>query len=72
MTEAGLHTSQKFSSREIECLSLSAKGMSDVQVGSLINISEATVRFHIRNACKKLHVRSRRAAIYHAAKLDII
>ncbi|MGD9812566.1 MAG: helix-turn-helix transcriptional regulator [Sphingobium sp.] len=60
------------SPRERECLLMTATGASDADVASRIAISESTVRFHLRNAARKLSVRSRREAIYLAAKLDLI
>ena len=62
----------RLSPRERECLFMTAKGASDADVASRIAISESTVRFHLRNAARKLSAGSRREAIYLAAKLDLI
>lgn len=63
---------RELSERERECLLMTATGASDADVASRIAISESTVRFHLRNAARKLAVGSRREAIYLAAKLDLI
>ena len=60
------------SARELDCLQLTAFGQSDADVASRIFISESTVRFHLRNAVRKLAVSGRREAIYRAAKLGLI
>lgn len=60
------------SPRELECLSMTAMGASDADVASRIAISESTVRFHLRNAARKLSASCRREAIYVAAKLNLI
>ncbi len=60
------------SRRELDCLLLTAFGQSDADVASSIYISESTVRFHLRNAARKLAVSGRREAIYRAAKLGLI
>ncbi len=45
--------------REIECLGLLVLGHSDRQIGKILGISEATVRFHIGNAREKTGAVSR-------------
>uniref|UniRef100_UPI0020CC79BE LuxR C-terminal-related transcriptional regulator n=1 Tax=Salmonella enterica TaxID=28901 RepID=UPI0020CC79BE len=39
-----------------------AQGLSNKQIASVLNISEQTVKVHIRNLLRKLNVRSRVAA----------
>lgn len=60
------------SQRERECLLMTATGASDADVALRIAISESTVRFHLRNAARKLSASSRREAIYIAAKQNLI
>lgn len=48
--------------RERDVLNLVAKGMSNKQVAMELNISEETVKVHIRNLLRKLNVHSRLAA----------
>ena len=48
--------------RELDVLHELAKGLSNKQIASALNISEQTVKVHIRNLLRKLNVRSRVAA----------
>ena len=48
--------------RELDVLHELAQGLSNKQIASVFNISEQTVKVHIRNLLRKLNVRSRVAA----------
>ena len=48
--------------RELDVLQEVARGLSNKQIASQLHISEETVKVHIRNLLRKLHVRSRVAA----------
>lgn len=48
--------------RELDVLHELARGLSNKQIASALNISEQTVKVHIRNLLRKLNVRSRVAA----------
>jgi DNA-binding NarL/FixJ family response regulator len=48
--------------RESEILELLAKGLSNKEIGRKINIAAVTVRNHLQNIFKKLHVRCRTEA----------
>lgn len=50
--------------RELDVLHELAQGLSNKQIASVLNISEQTVKVHIRNLLRKLNVRSRVA--YHS------
>lgn|SRR5579871_6563685 len=65
-------TSQLLSSREKVCLSWTARGKSSWEIGRILNISENTVNFHIKNALKKLDSNSRTLAAIKAIQLGII
>ena len=58
--------------REIQCLKWAAAGKTDQEVADIVGISLATVRFHITNASRKLHVVGRSQAIHRAATLGYI
>lgn len=45
--------------REVECINGVASGLSDDEIAVRINISYATVRFHVSNASRKLGARTR-------------
>src|SRR5688500_1499228 len=54
--------------REEQVLALLAKGSSNAQIAGSLNLSESTVKFHLRNVFAKLGVtnRTEAAARYHA------
>jgi len=51
------------SEREMEILSYVAKGYADKEIADRLSISSETVRTHLRNTYRKLHVRSRTEAM---------
>jgi DNA-binding NarL/FixJ family response regulator len=51
------------SAREVEVLSLVAKGMTNAEIGAALHISEATVKTHLLRAFGKLDVSDRTAAV---------
>ena len=61
---------ENLSGREFEILGLIAKGLSNKEIGSQLNISPATVSRHLVHIYAKLHVRCRTeaAAVYLADK----
>lgn len=61
-----------FTAREQECLSWAAAGKSDIEIGIILGISYATVRFHLSNASKKIGGRTRGQAIAKASQLGWI
>uniref|UniRef100_A0A832G8R5 Response regulator transcription factor n=1 Tax=Ignavibacterium album TaxID=591197 RepID=A0A832G8R5_9BACT len=62
----------KLSSREIEVLNLLADGYNYQEIAESIFISVDTVRHHIRNIYKKLHVHSQSEAVAKAIRKKII
>jgi len=52
--------------REIECLSWTAKGKTSWAISRILDVSENTVIFHLRNAIKKLEVTNRSHAVAKA------
>ena len=51
------------SAREVEVLSLVAKGMTNAEIGAALHIAEATVKTHLLRAFGKLDVSDRTAAV---------
>ena len=47
------------SQREVHLLKLLAEGLSDAEIAEMLNISLATVRFHLQNLFQKLRARNR-------------
>lgn len=60
------------SSRELEVLSLAAKGRSNIQIASELHISEGTVKRHLTNTYAKLHVTSRMDAVNRAVSMGLV
>ena len=57
----------KLTAREIEVLQWTADGKTTLEIADLLNLSECTVRFHIRNVITKLNVANKTAAAVCAA-----
>jgi LuxR family maltose regulon positive regulatory protein len=74
---ASLHTAStpgaaEFSSREIAVLRELCSGSSNKTIGQLLDLSENTVKFHLKRIFKKLDVDSRAAAIGAALQRGIV
>ena len=52
--------------RQLECLRWAGEGKSSVDIGSILDISAATVNEHLTDACRRLGVRTRVQAIVAA------
>ena len=73
----GLHAGpvdadKKLTSREQEVLELLSRGMSNVQIGKKLFISDTTVKFHVGNILRKLGVSRRAEAVHLAGKMGLI
>jgi DNA-binding CsgD family transcriptional regulator len=60
------------SAREKDCLRWTAEGKSSWDIGMILNISDNTVNFHIKNAMRKLKTTSRTVAVIKAIRLNLI
>jgi DNA-binding NarL/FixJ family response regulator len=60
------------SQREREVLDLIALGLSNAQIASRLFIGTQTVKTHVTNLCRKLHVTSRAAAVKQATQLGLL
>ena len=58
--------------REKECLLWAADGKSSWEISQIINVSEHTVVFHLRNVVRKMGVTNRRQAVARALSLRLI
>ncbi|MBC2770091.1 helix-turn-helix domain-containing protein [Pusillimonas minor] len=54
--------------REVECLQWAAIGKTSAEIGAILGLAERTANFHIKNACTKLDVCNRQAAITFALR----
>src|SRR5690606_24626965 len=60
------------SSREVACLHWSSLGKTSWETGLILGVTERTVNFHIGNACHKLGVNNRGAAIAIAVRQRLL
>ncbi|MDP2719732.1 MAG: response regulator transcription factor [Dehalococcoidia bacterium] len=58
--------------REQQVLQLVARGAGNYEISKNLNISENTVKNHLRNILAKLHVQNRSQAAYYAMKKGLI
>jgi len=61
-------TEEPLSERELEVLSLVARGLSNQDIGEKLFISERTVRSHVSNILSKLHLANRTQATLYALR----
>ena len=62
----------RLTDREIDCLSLTAIGKTLEEAAIILTLSSSTVRFHLRNACRKLGAANRMQAVSKAAYLGLL
>jgi NarL family two-component system response regulator LiaR len=55
-------------SREADVLALVANGASNKEIATKLNISEPTVKAHLRNVLSKLHMKNRSQAAVYASQ----
>ena len=60
------------SAREIDCLHWAAAGRSNPEIAEALSVSQNTVRFHMKNAYRKLQVSSRVMAVARAREIGVI
>jgi DNA-binding CsgD family transcriptional regulator len=58
--------------REIDCVTLAGRGLTDKQIAKELHVCPGTARFHIDNAVKKLRAQTRVQAVAKAAQLGLI
>jgi len=65
-------TTTPLSGRELQCLEWVSLGKTSWETASILGVSERTVNFHLRNACRKLNVYGRQAAVVKAVRLGLL
>ncbi len=65
-------TAAVLSIRERECLQWIASGKSSWDIGMILNISENTVNFHVKNTLNKLDANTRTLAVVKAIRYGLI
>ena len=63
---------QALTARERECLRWAAVGKTTWEISRVVDISEHTARFHLRNACTKLSASNRQQAIAKAIQAGLL
>jgi DNA-binding CsgD family transcriptional regulator len=61
----------KLSPRETECLAWTAQGKTTWEIAQILELSDSTVNYYIRNAMKKLAVHTKAHAVSKAAVLGM-
>lgn len=70
--DTGASVAAELSTREVEVLRLVGSGMTNVDIGKKLFISENTVKNHVQSIFKKLHVANRVQAVSRAYTLKLI
>ena len=60
------------SARENQVLALIAEGLSNRDVATRVNLSENTVKYHLKNILQKLHLRNRTQAVAYAVQSGLL
>ncbi len=60
------------SKREVECLRWAAIGKTDNEIGTILSLSHATVRYHVQRAAEKLNAVNRSQAVFKAGQLGFL
>jgi len=58
--------------RELTCLQWVSIGKTSWETGRILGLAERTINFHIQNACRKLGVHSRQAAVTTAMRTGLL
>ena len=58
--------------QEFECLKWLAQGKSNPAIADILNISDNTVEFHLKNLFRKLKVATRVQATIVAVEMDLV
>jgi PAS domain S-box-containing protein len=69
---AGLEPEPRLTARQREIVDLVASGLSTSEISSMLTISTETVRNHVRNILRELHVHTRPQAIAAARRLGML
>lgn len=71
-SRAPVRKSPKLTAREVECLRWTAAGKTSWEASEILNTSERTVEFHLRNAARKLDAVNRVQCVAEAMRHGII
>ncbi|PHY07235.1 MAG: helix-turn-helix transcriptional regulator [Alcaligenaceae bacterium] len=65
-------TQPTLSQRELECLEWVSLGKTSWETAIILGVSERTINFHLLNACRKLNVYGRQAAVALALRQNLL
>ncbi|MEI7569139.1 MAG: helix-turn-helix domain-containing protein [Alcaligenaceae bacterium] len=65
-------TQPTLSERELECLEWVSFGKTSWETALILGVSERTINFHLINACRKLNVYGRQAAVALALRQNLL
>lgn len=71
-TKRRLPSDCELSKREVECLRWAALGKTDREIGMIVGLSHATVRYHVNRASEKLNSVNRAQTIFKAGQLGYL
>jgi len=64
--------SNPLSAREMTVLTYLGQGLQNREIANAINLSEATIKMHVKSICKKLEAKNRTHAVINARDLGIL
>jgi DNA-binding NarL/FixJ family response regulator len=62
----------ELTAREIDILELIVEGKTNKEIAYTLNISENTVKIHLRNILEKLHLKNRIQAAVYAVRQGLV
>ncbi len=68
---AGAEESRALTPRQVEILTLVAQGLTYAQVADTLCLTEATVKYHMREILKQLHLENRTQAVGYATRTGL-
>jgi DNA-binding NarL/FixJ family response regulator len=72
LSHANRRTSHDLTEREVELLRLIVEGCSNRHIAQALQVSENTVKYHIKNILQKLAVHNRTEAATHALRVGLV
>jgi DNA-binding CsgD family transcriptional regulator len=71
-TQQWMPSDCRLSKREVECLRWAAIGKTDCEIGLILSLSHATVRYHVQRAAERLNAVNRSQTIFKAGQLGYL
>jgi DNA-binding CsgD family transcriptional regulator len=71
-TQQWIPSDCRLSKREVECLRFAAIGKTDKEISMILDLSHATVRYHVQRAGEKLNAVNRSQSVFKAGQLGYL